>query len=198
MFLKPFFRMPDNGALLQMALERHCWKVAGNRIQRARVKMQAGSILQKTDQNSPAVPVDCNIFALPVKPKKSVFLAHHRLTTDRSTGCQTSKALTSTGDLTIDPCGRSWAKNFDFTRNSAFALAVPKPPPAHRKHNANIGHVSEIWQQPVVIKRRWGWSIPRLPAVFSSWAKMMPACMVNDRPMSSVANDRWNGRCPHR
>ena len=70
MFLKPFFRMPDNGALLQMALERHCWKVAGNRIQRAGVKMQAGSILQKTDQNSPAVPVDCNIFALPVKPKK--------------------------------------------------------------------------------------------------------------------------------
>ena len=110
MFLKPFFRMPDNGALLQMALERHCWKVAGNRIQRAGVKMQAGSILQKTDQNSPAVPVDCNIFALPVKPKKSVFLAHHRPTTDRSAGCQTSRALTSTGDLTIDPCGRSWAK----------------------------------------------------------------------------------------
>ena len=70
--------MLDNGALLQMALERHCWKVAGNRIQRTGVKMQAGSILQKTDQNSPAVLVDYNIFALPVKPKKSVFLAHHR------------------------------------------------------------------------------------------------------------------------
>ena len=45
--------MPDNGTLLQMALKRHCWKVAGNRIQRAGVKMQAGSILQKNWPEQP-------------------------------------------------------------------------------------------------------------------------------------------------
>ena len=107
MFLKPFFCMPDKGALLQMAMKRHCWKVAGNLIQRAGLKMQAGSVLRKTDQNSPAVPVDCNVSAPPDKPRKSVFLAHHGPTTGRSAECQTSGALTSTGDLTIDPCGRS-------------------------------------------------------------------------------------------